>query len=149
MRKAVYGVILGTLVGFSAIAADNGLIVKPSRYEIGETLDRLEAAVKEAGNTVVARIDHAGAAKSAGQDLRPTRLLIWGNPAAGTPLMAAAPTLAIDLPQKFLAWTDQDGKTWVAYNSMAYLAQRHGLSQSEKVKAIDAWLDGLTDKALK
>jgi uncharacterized protein (DUF302 family) len=88
-------------------------------------MDRLAAAVTDRGMTVLARIDHAAAAGKAGMELRPTEVLIFGNPKAGTPLMQVAQTMGIDLPLKALVWQDDNGKTWLAYNDPKWLARRH------------------------
>jgi uncharacterized protein (DUF302 family) len=89
-------------------------------------MDRLVAAVTARGMAVLARIDHAGAAAKVGMELRPTEVLIFGNPKAGTPLMQKAQTLGIDLPLKTLVWEDERGKTWLGYNDPVWLAARHG-----------------------
>jgi uncharacterized protein (DUF302 family) len=104
-----------------------GLVVSPSAYGPKETLDRLAAAVTARGIAVLARIDHAAAAAQAGMALRPTEVLIFGNPRAGTPLMQAQQTIGIDLPLKALAYEDETGRTWLAYNDPAWLAARHGI----------------------
>lgn len=88
-------------------------------------MDRLAAAVTDSGMTVLGRIDHAAAAAKAGMELRPTEVLIFGNPKAGTPLMQVAQTMGIDLPLKALVWQDDNGKTWLAYNDPKWLARRH------------------------
>src|SRR5260370_6848940 len=106
---------------------DRGIVDLPSRYCVPETLDRLEAILKEKGLTIFGRVDHSGEAKKVGLEMRPTQLLIFGSPKAGTPLMVAAPRLAIDLPLKALAWQDAQGKVWLSYNSPEYLQQRHNI----------------------
>jgi len=106
---------------------DNGMVHLNSRYTTSETLARLEAAVQSKGIHIHAAIDHSGDAAAAGLAMPFTRLLIFGNAKAGTPLMIAAPTLAIDLPLKVLVWEDADGRTWVSYNSPEYLRKRHGV----------------------
>src|SRR6266436_9460982 len=93
-----------------------GIIDVPSRYSVPETLTRLHSILKEKGMTVFALIDHSGEAEKAGLSMRPTQLLIFGSPKAGTPLMVAAPRLAIDLPLKALAWQDEQDKVWLSYN---------------------------------
>ena len=103
-----------------------GIIDVSSRYSVPETLARLQSILKEKGIEVFALVDHSGEAEKAGFKMRPTQLLIFGNPKGGTPLMVAAPRLAIDLPLKALAWQDEDGKVWLSYNSPEYLQQRHG-----------------------
>ena len=105
---------------------DRGIIDVPSRYSVPETLERLEAILKEKGITVFALVDHSGEAEKSGLKMRPTQLLIFGSPKSGTPLMVAAPRLAIDLPLKALAWQDEQGQVWLSYNSPEYLQQRHG-----------------------
>ena len=104
-----------------------GMVDIPSRYSVPESLARLEAILKEKGLTIFARVDHSGEAAKVGMEMRPTQLVIFGSPTAGTPLMLAAPSLAIDLPLKALAWQDEAGKVWLSYNSPEYLQQRHGI----------------------
>jgi uncharacterized protein (DUF302 family) len=119
----------------AAGGADTGLVNVPSKYSVPETLDRLEALVKKQGLTVFARIDFSGDAGKAGLTMKPSQLLIFGNPKAGTPLMVASPTIAIDLPLKALAWEDANGNVWLSYNKPEYLRERHGLPD-ELVKNI-------------
>lgn len=121
----------------------NGLVTVASRFSVGETLDRLTAALTEAGLRVFARIDHARGAEEAGLSLRPTELLIFGHPRGGTPLMQEKQTVGIDLPVKALAWEDEEGKVWLTYNEAAWLATRHGLGASSK-NAVEAIETGLT-----
>jgi uncharacterized protein (DUF302 family) len=118
-----------------ARGADNGLVNVPSKYSVQETLDRLESLVKKQGLMVFARIDFSGDAEKAGLTMKQSKLLIFGNPKAGTPLMIASPSIAIDLPLKALAWEDQNGKAWLSYNKPEYLKERHGLPE-ELVKNI-------------
>ena len=106
---------------------DAGLVTVHSRNPVKQTVDRLEAALTAAGVTVFARIDHAAGAASVGMALRPTELLIFGNPKAGTPLMQARQTIGIDLPLKILGWEDKADTVWLTYNDPAWLATRHGL----------------------
>jgi uncharacterized protein (DUF302 family) len=106
---------------------DNGMIHLSSPHTLSETLSRLEAIVQAKGLTIQARIDHSGDAAKAGLEMRPTKLLIFGNAKAGTPLMIASPSVAIDLPLKALAWQDQEGNVWLSYNSPDYLRNRHQL----------------------
>jgi len=105
---------------------DRGMIDVPSPYSVPETLARLESILKERGVTVFARVDHSGEAEKAGLKMRPTQLLIFGSPKAGTPLMVATPSVAIDLPLKALAWEDESGRVWLSYNAPDYLQERHG-----------------------
>jgi uncharacterized protein (DUF302 family) len=104
-----------------------GLVQIPSRYSLAETLKRVELALATHGLQVFARVDHSEEAEKVGMKMRPTKLLIFGSPKAGTPLMVAAPTLAIDLPLKALVSEDETGKVWLTYNSPEYLSERHGV----------------------
>ncbi len=106
---------------------NSGIIDVPSPYSVPETLARLQSILKEKGVTVFALIDHSGEAAKVGLTMRPTQLLIFGNPKGGTPVMVAAPSVAIDFPLKALAWEDAQGKVWLSYNSPEYLQQRHGI----------------------
>jgi len=105
--------------------SQNGLIHLASKYSVEQTMQRLEALLQERSVMIFARIDHSGEAAKVGLTMRPTQLLIFGSPKAGTPLMQAAPSIAIDLPLKALFWEDADGKVWLTYNDPAYLQQRH------------------------
>ena len=105
----------------------DGLIARVSKFGPKETMDRLAAAVTTRGISVMARIDHAATAAAIGMKLRPTEVLIFGDPQAGTPLMQAVQTIGIDLPLKALVWQDEGGTTWLAYNDPRWLAQRHGV----------------------
>jgi uncharacterized protein (DUF302 family) len=104
----------------------SGMIDVSSRYSVPETLARLQSILKEKSVTVFALIDHSGEAEKVGLKMRPTQLLIFGSPKGGTPLMVAAPRVAIDLPLKALAWQDEQGQVWLSYNSPEYLQERHG-----------------------
>ena len=106
---------------------DNGLVHLSSPYSIAQTTARLESLLQKQGLAVFCRIDHSGEAEKAGLKMRPTQVIILGSPKAGTPLMIASPTLAIDLPLKALIWEDDAGKVWVSYNSPQYLKQRHNI----------------------
>jgi uncharacterized protein (DUF302 family) len=106
--------------------AVKGLRVLPTQHTVADVLRRVQSLAQARGLTIFAQIDFSGDAERSGLALLPARLIILGNPKAGTPLMAAAPTVAIDLPLKILAWHDADGHTWVAYNEPEYLQVRHG-----------------------
>jgi uncharacterized protein (DUF302 family) len=108
---------------------DNGIIHQPSHHSVDETVEKLKGILQAKGVTLFALVDHSGEAEKVGMKMRPTKLLIFGSPKAGTPLMLAAPSIAIDLPLKILVWEDGAGKVWASYNSPAYLQQRHGLPQ--------------------
>jgi uncharacterized protein (DUF302 family) len=102
-----------------------GLVDLPSKHSVDETVEKLKGILQSKGVRLFAMIDHSGEAAKAGLKMRPTKLLIFGNPKSGTPVMLAAPSSAIDLPLKILIWEDAQGKVWVAYNSPAYLQERH------------------------
>jgi uncharacterized protein (DUF302 family) len=106
----------------------NGIIDKLSHHSVEETVDRLKGILQSKGVALFAIIDHSGEAQKVGMKMLPTKLLIFGSPKAGTPLMLAAPSVAIDLPLKILVWEDAQGKIWVSYNSPEYLQQRHGIA---------------------
>ena len=107
----------------------NGLLQVGSKYSVDETVKRLESVLAERGVRVFTVIDHSGEAEKIGIKMRQTKLVIFGNPKGGTPLMVAAPTLAIDLPLKALVSEDESGKVWVSYNSPEYLKERHGVPE--------------------
>ncbi len=107
----------------------NGVLRTASPYSVDETVKRLESVLSQRGVQVFALVDHSGEAEKVGLKMRPTKLLIFGNPKGGTPLMVAAPSLAIDLPLKALVAEDENGKVWVSYNSPEYLQQRHGVPE--------------------
>jgi uncharacterized protein (DUF302 family) len=105
----------------------NGITSQRSRHTVDETVERLKNLLQVKGVTLFALVDHSGEAAKAGMEMRPTKLLIFGNPAAGTPVMLAAPSIAIDLPLKILVWEDGEGSVWLSWNSPEYLQRRHGL----------------------
>jgi uncharacterized protein (DUF302 family) len=106
-----------------------GMVHLSSPYTVDETLERLGKILQSLGIPILASIDHSGGAAAMGLAMRPTKLLIFGNAKAGTPLMLAAPTLALDLPLKTLVWEDAEGQVWVSYNTPQYLQERHGFPQ--------------------
>ena len=108
---------------------DNGIVSKLSNHTVNETVGKLKGILEAKGVTLFALVDHSGEAEKAGMKMPPTKLLIFDNPKAGTPLMLAAPSSAIDLPLKILVWQDGQGKVWISYNSPQYLQKRHGLPQ--------------------
>jgi uncharacterized protein (DUF302 family) len=109
--------------------SDNGIINKASNHSVDETVNKLKGILQAKGVTLFALVDHSGEAEKAGLKMRPTKLLIFGNPKSGTPVMQASPSVAIDLPMKILVWEDAQGKVWASYNSASYLQQRHGIPQ--------------------
>ncbi len=108
-------------------ATSKGIIRKQSAHSVDETVAKVQQILKSKGIALFAMVDHSGEAEKAGLQMPPTKLLIFGNPKAGTPLMLASPGIAIDLPLKILVAQDTDGKVWLSYNDPAYLADRHGL----------------------
>jgi uncharacterized protein (DUF302 family)/uncharacterized membrane protein YidH (DUF202 family) len=107
----------------------NGIIDTPSKHSVDETVDKFKTILQAKGVTLFALVDHSGEAEKVGMKMRPTKLLIFGNPKGGTPVMLAAPSIAIDLPLKILIWEDGQGKVWLSYNSPAYLQERHSVPQ--------------------
>lgn len=137
------------LAAGSSLAAD-GLTTVKSPHSVKATIDRFEAAAKARGLNVFLRVDHAAGAKKIGKDLRPTELLVFGNPQGGTPLMECSQTAGIDLPLKALAWQDAAGQVWLAYNDPRYLAGRHGAGEcGPVVQNLAKALAGLAQEAIK
>lgn len=124
-------------MGLFPDTAPPGLICLKSTFPVKETLDRLVQLIESKGLTVFCRIDHAANAVTAGLQLRPTEVLIFGNGKGGTPLMQATQTIGIDLPLKALAWQDAGGQTWISYNDPVWLTERHG-SAAQSVAAATA-----------
>ena len=121
------GLAMAALVPATVHAGTN-VVTKPSSYSVADTIKRIENAVTAKGMQIFARIDHGGEAKKVGLAMRPTELLIFGNPKGGTALMVAKPTAAIDLPMKALAWEDENGNVWLTYNDPELLHERHGVA---------------------
>jgi uncharacterized protein (DUF302 family) len=126
--------------------APDWIISRPSKYSVPETLQRLETILTAMHIKIFALIDHSGEAEQTGLKMPPTQLLIFGNPKGGTPVMLAAPTSAIDLPLKALAWQDAQGQVWLSYNDPAYIQRRFGLS-AEVMKPL-AGLSAVIEQAL-
>ena len=135
MHRVLLVLVTSLLLMPIARAADNGLITMKSPHSVDATLDRFEKAVKSKGMTVFTRIDHTAGANKVDLVLRPTKVLIFGNPKIGTLLMQSNQTAAIDLPLKLLAWEDESGQVWIAYNDPGYLVQRHNISDRDAVVA--------------
>jgi len=124
---------------------DNGLINLISTQPVKATTDRLEEIIKAKGMNIVARVNHAAAAEKIGEILRPTELILFGNPQAGTPLMQSQQSVGIDLPQKILVWEDDQGKVWLTYNNPEYLKARHGIEDcDELIDNISTALDDIS-----
>lgn len=135
MRRLLATLLFG--LAAATAAADTGIVTRDSPHAFGQTLERIESVLAAKGAMLFARIDHSAEAKKAGLEMPPTVLLVFGNPKAGTPLMNAAPSLALDLPLKILVSQDKAGTVSVRFNSAAFLAARHGLSE-EQAKPLGA-----------
>ena len=146
-----FRVLIATALVFIAswaAAAADGVIAVKSPYDAKETMNRFEGIAKERGLTVFARIDHAAGAAKVGKTLRPTEVLVFGNPQGGTPLMECAQSAGIDLPLKALVWEDEAKQVWLGYNDAAYLAKRHGAEACPAAEAIGKALSGLSAAAV-
>ena len=142
--KSIQSLALAALLVTSSLVwAAEGLIAVKSPYSPKETMDRLEVVLKEKGMTLFARVDHAAGAAKVGKQLRPTEVLIFGNPQGGTPFMECSQTVGIDLPQKALVWEDGSGQVWLGYNDPAYLADRHGAAQCPVLGTLKQALAGI------
>ena len=120
----------------TAARADNaGIVVVPSNHSVSKTADKLASVLTSKGITVFARVDHAAGAQKVGKSLRPTQLIIFGNPKLGTPLMESNQKIGLDLPLKALVYQAADSKTYISYNDPSYLAKRHGIGDRDKVFA--------------
>jgi uncharacterized protein (DUF302 family) len=144
MKRLTAGLVAAVVActSVAALAAD-GLIEVKSAFPAKETMNRYEETAKQRGLNIFARIDHAGGASKIGKTLRPTELLIFGNPQGGTPFMECAQTVGIDLPLKVLVWEDAQGQVWLGYNDPAYLARRHGAPDCPAVANLSKALAGL------
>jgi uncharacterized protein (DUF302 family) len=146
-NAARYTVAAALLAASTAMAAD-GLVAVPSPHDARTTMNRFEEIVKQKGMKVFARIDHAAGAAKVGKQLRPTEVLIFGNPQGGTPLMLCAQSAGIDLPLKALAWQDDAGKVWLGYNNPAWLAGRHKIGEcGQAVENMSKALAGFAKEA--
>jgi uncharacterized protein (DUF302 family)/uncharacterized membrane protein YidH (DUF202 family) len=110
-----------------ALNSGKGIVDLPSNHSVDQTVEKLKGILNEKGVTLFALVDHSGEAEKVGMKMPPTKLLIFGSPKAGTPLMLAVPSIAIDLPPKVLVWEDSSGKVWISYNSPAYFQKRHNV----------------------
>jgi uncharacterized protein (DUF302 family) len=147
--KLSHLLLASLLFSFSVLAqATDGLIALKSPHSAKLTMDRFEALVKQKGLNVFARIDHAAGAIKVGKTLRPTEVLIFGNPKGGTPFMQCAQSVGIDLPLKALVWQDASGQVWLGYNDPVYIAQRHGAVKCPVVSGLSKALSGLSAKTV-
>ena len=154
MKRLFLPLIILLLGITAAVHADDdddvdGLIVKRSPYSVKETLDRLENALKKKGITIALRWDHAAKARAVGIELRPTELLVFGNPKLGSHMFTSRQTAGIDLPMKALAWQDEKGRVWLGYNDPEYIADRHDIEDRDAiVRKMRGALDKMTDIAI-
>ncbi len=149
--KRLFFVLLTLIVVSPVIQAGevDGLIVKKSKYSVSETITRLENALKNKGITVALRWSHDSKAKAVGIPLRPTELLIFGNPKLGSNMFTSKQTAGIDLPMKALAWEDEKGNVWLGYNDPNYIAARHGIKdRAEVVKKMSGALNKMSNIAI-
>lgn len=147
MYRWILLLVLVTPVAFAGNV--DGLERKPSPYGVAETLDRLEAVLEDKGIRIALRWPHGERATDAGIELRPTSVLIFGNPKIGSHLMTSRQTTGIDLPMKALAWRDADGQVWLGYNDPQWIARRHGIDdRGDVIEKMSTALDGLTDAAV-
>ena len=138
------------ILPLAAIGADgaDGMVTTQSKYSVAMTADKLVSTLKSKGMTVMNRINHTEGANNVGLELRPTEVVIFGNPKVGTPLMQCAQSVAIDLPQKALIWEDGEGTVWLGYNDPEYLKQRHSIGGCDEViEKIDGALAGFAKAA--
>ncbi len=149
MRKLA---VLATILAFSAAPASAQapqLVTKKSAHDAAATVARLEEAIKKRGAAIVAKVDHAAAAKANGMELRPAVVVIFGNPKLGTPLMQSNPAAGLDLPMRVLVWQDAAGAVMVGYWAAASLAQAHGITDQDAViKTMGGALDAITSEAV-
>jgi uncharacterized protein (DUF302 family) len=127
LAAPLVGFVLSVSAADNTIKMKNGIVNVPTNHSVDEAVERVKSILQSKGITLFALVDHSGEAEKVGLKMPPTKLLIFGSPQAGTPLMLAAPSIAIDLPLKILVWQDGQGKVWVSYNSPEYLKERHGV----------------------
>jgi len=150
MKKIFAVFIIAILAPVVSQADDKGLITKASQFSVTETIDRLENVLKKKGITVALRWSHSDKAAGVGIKVRPTELLIFGNPKLGSNMFTSNQVSGIDFPMKALAWEDEKGKVWITYNDPGYLAGRHGVNDRAKViKKMTGALNKFTDVATK
>lgn len=148
MKKLSWVIAASLLILSTLAAAADGLIAVRSPHSVSATMDRVEALAKQRGLTVFARIDHAAGAAKIGNTLRPTQVIIFGNPQGGTPFMACAQTAGIDLPLKILVWEDANASVWLGYNDPEYLARRHDAGECAVVANLRKALSDLAETAV-
>ncbi len=135
LNIVAFSLVVNLFLGASIANAREGTKTYASPHDVTTTMDRLEAIVQDKGMKVMARVNHSANAESVGMELRPTQLLIFGNPKVGTPLMLCSQGVAIDLPQKMLVWQAEDGKVFLSFNDPSYLKSRHSVEGCDEVLA--------------
>jgi len=146
--RAMKSLLAIALVTVSSWAwAGDGLVATQSPHKTRDTMDRLESVLKRKDMTIFARVDHAAGAAKIGKSLRPTEVLIFGNPKGGTPFMECSQTVGIDLPLKALVWEDANGQVWLGYNDPAYIAARHGVPDCPVAVNLKKALEGFVREA--
>lgn len=146
--RQLFFILAALFVVASSTHADDGMVAIKSPHDVKSTADRLEGILKQKGMTVFIRINHAEGAQKVGKDLRPTEVIIFGNPKVGAPLMLCSQSVAIDLPQKALIRQDEKGQVWLSYNDPNYLANRHGITGcSDVIKTIQNALSNFAKAA--
>ena len=149
MSRRIALIVVALMLASIAHAGGDGLVVKQSPHSARVTLDRWEALMKKKGIRVFARISHQKNAEGVGLKLRPTELLIFGNPKLGTRFFTSRQSAGIDLPMKALAWEDEQGRTWLAYNDPRYIARRHGITDRDAiVEKMQGALEKFSDYAI-
>ena len=148
-RTLSAALLFGALASVPAVRAADGLIAVKSPHAVKETIDRFESAAKARNLVIFVRVDHAAGAQKIGRTLRPTELLLFGNPQGGTPFMECAQSVGIDLPLKALAWQDESGQVWLAYNDPQFLAARHGVPNCAVAPNLKKALEALAGEATK
>lgn len=147
--KTIQSILIAiSFLAISSAWAADGLVRVESPHSPKVTMDRLESLLKQKGMTIFARIDHAAGGAKVGQSLRPTEVLIFGNPKGGTPFMICEQTVGIDLPLKALVWQDAQGKVWLGYNDPEYLARRHGAQSCPVAAKLKKALSGFARDAV-
>ena len=141
-------VLVACFAASSLASAADGLVVLKSPYGAKDTMDRLEGLVKQRGLNVFARINHAAGAAKVGKTLRPTEVIIFGNPQGGTPFMECAQSVGIDLPLKALVWEDASSQVWLGYNDPGHIGQRHGVPQCAVIENLRKALAGIAGAAV-
>jgi uncharacterized protein (DUF302 family) len=147
-RRVPVGLLLALALVAGVASAADGLITMRSPYSERETMDRFVTVARNAGMNIFARIDHTAGAQQVGRSLRPTEVLIFGNPKGGTPLLECSQTAGIDLPMKLLVWTDESDQVWIGYNDPAWIGRRHGVESCPAISTLSQALAKMVEGAI-